>query len=234
MKLYENVVIGNFLYSLGFSVCAKSKGTINPVSVNLLQQTPVDRTLGDVLIQSPGTLRLIEFKQTTNKSKKEIDKQQFLLDSIKGDFQLMQVSRSIHWFLETGIKGELNMMVTKAVPYLDAFSGVETRYDFNGFVQSIASEAVRPQPLFSEELLKSYLQLVANINGGDTSGSGGMILHLDKNGSIKFCELQDLMQLRLLDREYQKQIKIHYESNRSLENEMTHSKQRSRDMDMEL
>ncbi len=68
MKLYENVVIGNFLYGLGVSVGAQLRGHILPASVNLLQQTPEDKALADVLLSFPGTLRLIEFKSADNRS----------------------------------------------------------------------------------------------------------------------------------------------------------------------
>lgn len=45
MKLYENVVIGNFLYGLGFSI-GRSLPEQRTSVVNLLQQTPADKTLG--------------------------------------------------------------------------------------------------------------------------------------------------------------------------------------------
>jgi hypothetical protein len=45
MKLYENVVIGNFLFSLGFAISAKSKTNTILTSINLLQQTPADKLL---------------------------------------------------------------------------------------------------------------------------------------------------------------------------------------------
>jgi len=233
LKLYENVVIGNFLYSLGFAICAKSKTIVNPVSINLLQQTPMDKLLGDVLIQGSGTLRLIEFKQVTNKSKKEIYKHENLLRAIKGD-DLIKISRSVHWFVETGVQNNKKMMASRVVPYLDAFSSTNAQYDFNEFIQSTASETVDNNSKFSQESLRAYLRIVANMNGNDTSGAGGLVLHLDKSGSIVFCELQDLMQLRLSDREYQQQMTIHYENSKSVDQEFSHSKQKTPDRGLEF
>ncbi len=54
VKLYENVVIGNFLYGLGVSVGAQLRGHVLPASVNLLQQTPEDKALADVLLSFPA------------------------------------------------------------------------------------------------------------------------------------------------------------------------------------
>lgn len=70
MKLYENVVIGNFLYGLGVSIGGRLKSGYLPGAVSLLQQTPEDKALGDVLLDFPGTLRLIEFKAQANRSKR--------------------------------------------------------------------------------------------------------------------------------------------------------------------
>lgn len=62
MKLYENVVIGNFLYGLGFSIGMSTIGNNQLSIINLLQQTPADKELGDMLLEFPGVVRLIEFK----------------------------------------------------------------------------------------------------------------------------------------------------------------------------
>ena len=42
-----------------------------PISVNLLQQTPLDTSLGDVLLAKARVVRLIEFKREANKDRKE-------------------------------------------------------------------------------------------------------------------------------------------------------------------
>lgn len=70
MKLYENIVIGNFLYGLGYSVGTKKGGNEVFSVVNLLQQTPADKELGDVLLEFPGVVKLIEFKNKAGSLKK--------------------------------------------------------------------------------------------------------------------------------------------------------------------
>ena len=68
MKLYENVVIGNFLYGLGVSVGARLGGNVLPASVNLLQQTPEDSAPCDAPRSFPGTPLLIEFTRPAKPS----------------------------------------------------------------------------------------------------------------------------------------------------------------------
>ena len=70
MKLYENVIIGNFLYGLGLDIGIKiglDNGTETlPSIINLLQQTPADKELGDMLLEFPGVVRVLEFKNAKN------------------------------------------------------------------------------------------------------------------------------------------------------------------------
>lgn len=86
MKLYENIVIGNFLYGLGFAVRARahSTGLVVPSVVNLLQQTPADKELADVLLEFPGVVRLIEFKQLNKKSRATVIRGCWLATTIRG------------------------------------------------------------------------------------------------------------------------------------------------------
>jgi hypothetical protein len=59
MEPYENIVIGNFLYSLGLTVGQESQGSVRPMCVNLMQQTPLDERLGDVMVANTGVTLLI-------------------------------------------------------------------------------------------------------------------------------------------------------------------------------
>ena len=124
MKLYENVVIGNFLYGLGFALGSQLRSGQLPSMVNLLQQTPDDKRLGDLLMAFPGTVRLIEFKTEANKSKKEAGRHQFLsrifsekLDELP---DLPGTSRRVHWYIETAPLPSAALSA-RIEPYLDAF-----------------------------------------------------------------------------------------------------------------
>lgn len=56
---YENQVIGAFIYALGFVGGQRAAG---PMPVNLFQQTPLDKTFGDLVVGSTHCL-VIEFKR---------------------------------------------------------------------------------------------------------------------------------------------------------------------------
>lgn len=117
---YENITIGNFIYGLGLTMGRRCKTDSPPVALNLLQQTPADSTLADVLIQFPGAIRLIEFKRKSNNSPKELLKRERIATELTGRKDLVSISRSIHWYIETEpLPAEKNEWLTTICPYLD-------------------------------------------------------------------------------------------------------------------
>jgi hypothetical protein len=229
LKLYETVVIGNFLYGLGFAISAKSKDPVFPSIVSLLQQNPMDQPLGDVLLEfSDGIVRLIEFKNKENKDKKEFQKH----DNLMRDLQRMiidhalkemseryeYISRSIHWFIETDPE-EIDF-TSRIVPYLDAFPTDDSRcadnrnFTFAEFVDLTADDAVNKRRSFPAEDLRAYLWYIAKLQIGlkksgskkDIPEAAGILLWIRSNGSIKVAGLPNMMYLKLQDREYIQQI----------------------------
>ena len=210
-KLYENVVIGNFLYGLGSAVQSKSTSNVISSSVNLLQQTPADKELADVLLEFPGIVRLIEFKQSSNKAPKEKTKLTLLKAMIGNDERLIEISKSIHWFVETTPKNRT--FISRIVPYLDFESELqnENYYKLAEFIEDIADKAINHQNSFERSELRHYLQLIKRINSKDTNSTSGILLSINSKGELFFVELTDLLQLRLLDRDYIKDINQKYE-----------------------
>lgn len=200
MKLYENIVIGNFLYALGFSVRSKMTKQVQPAMVNLLQQTPADTSLADVLVEFPGTTRLIEFKQKNNKSNKERDKHKLIQRLLEAHSQLEPISRSIHWYIETlPVGDDFDSIVT---PYIDAFPQPKSIFNFWDFVNVTANEAVQDEYAFSENEIKEYLHFIRDANGSDYIGTGGLLVHIDNQGNVVYCELADMIQMRLSHEQY--------------------------------
>lgn len=70
--------------------------------MNLLQQTPLDKVLGDVMLQFPGAWRLIEFKRVGANLKKERVKLATYRGATRRDVDLRKASLRAHWFVETG------------------------------------------------------------------------------------------------------------------------------------
>ncbi|MCL2590898.1 MAG: hypothetical protein FWD67_08500 [Betaproteobacteria bacterium] len=212
MKLYENIVIGNFLFALGYRIrTKKSVETLNG-SVNLLQQTPEDKALGDVLVNLSGIVRLIEFKaQGASMSKEEkrhdrlcqaISKkaaeaegrQSCLCKAIEGT-HLEAVSRDIHWYIES--KADEKALRTRIVPYLDAFPrprGPKVQR-LETFVDTLACEVAEGDVRHSKEDVKEYLKLVRLTMGSGAVGSGGLLLVAEPEGGLVFAPMLDLMEL---------------------------------------
>lgn len=116
---YENIVIGHFLLSVGVRLGLDNQnGDIPWVCSSLLQQTPLDTRLGDVLVFNSSFFRVIEFKRASNDAAKELQKLESLsvalgVPKLKA---LTDVSRRIHWYVKSDT---CNSLQTWVVPYLD-------------------------------------------------------------------------------------------------------------------
>lgn len=209
MKLYENVVIGNFLYGLGLSIGRALPEQRTLSVVNLLQQTPADKSLGDMLVEFESVVRLIEFKNKGSSLKKEKKKQTQLSTALIGLHDMIAVSRDTHWYVETEPFEE--KCANNIKPYLDAFSEVPSRYTLEGFIGSITDAVKNPQKKFTADQFKAYLAVVAACQGDGKVGTGGIIVSVDKDG-IKYLQYADIMQLRLQHKDFVLEMKNEYES----------------------
>lgn len=199
MDPYENIVIGNFLYSLGLIVGQLTGGEVRPMCVNLLQQSPMDRPLGDVLIENAGVTRLIEFKREQNDSVKEETKRLMLERALRGNVRLQSVSREIHWYIETSEKVE--SLVSRVVPYLDfsdskaAATTLEQFTDWSG--RAAVMRTIDDQ---THVAYKHYLELLAYSHGGLQGASGGLVVTYNKDIGIRYILLTDIRDLLLSHR----------------------------------
>lgn len=213
MKIYENVIIGNFLYGLGVSVGLKVKLEENkkyPAVINLLQQTPSDKLLGDMVLEFPGVVRVIEFKNKHNPSDKESIRVKALNMALSSQKRMQQISREIHWYIETEPFEEI--CANKIVPYLDAYNGTLSQYQLEEFIMSITSEMVSRTPNISHKEQKAYLDLIAKCQNGTGSGSdkvgtGGLIVSVSKEG-IQYVEFSRIEQLRLQHKDFKHEMDI--------------------------
>src|SRR5437588_9875109 len=103
MDIYENIVIGTFLYNLGLEIGLRGRSALDLSTAPIqLQQTPLDPSFGDVLIANPRVVRLIEFKRAAARVKKEKAKLRVLrriLKSLPAEFE--ELSRQVHWYVES-------------------------------------------------------------------------------------------------------------------------------------
>ena len=195
MKLYENVVIGNFLYGLGFAIAKRTTTHDFPAIVNLLQQTPDDAVLGDLLFEAPGLLRIIEFKQRSNTDPKEEVRHANVRMGLSGSPEMTLVSRQVHWFVET--QPTQDHFLARIVPYLDAFPRTDEQHDFAAFVAATAEAAVSTQQQFAFDEMNNYLGWLASLHKSGTVSSGGLVVKLSPDGTLHYVALVSVMELVL-------------------------------------
>ena len=197
---YENILIGTFLYSLGIIFGRRFPKAVPPGIVNLLQQTPLDGPLADVHLNYPGIVRLIEFKRVSNSSNKEREKRTTLEHLIADKPDLQEVSRTVHWYIET--REALVDWSTRITPYLDFGSMANGKSSLIEFTTSIA-EAVacvqskeRDKAECDPEKVQLYLNLLATTCGKDSSSSGALVM-VGKDGALRYIALENVRDLRL-------------------------------------
>jgi hypothetical protein len=231
LKLYENVVIGNFLYGLGHSIGNATKEKRQLSIINLLQQTPSDKLLGDVLLEYTGVVRLIEFKNRERESSLTKEKKRHnQLELMIGDNEKLQkISREIHWYVET--KPFEQVCLNNINPYLDAFSGNESTYTVESFIENITESVVKKDSDITPEEFEAYLALVSTCQGGGDVATGGLVVAMDKEG-IKYLQFADIMQLRLQHKEYVEKVQKEYKSimSKQIKQERTLDRDYSRGM----
>ena len=197
---YENILIGNFLYSLGARSafrCAQL-GIDLQGAICLLQQTPLDGEIGDVCIQHPGTIRILEFKREVNRSQKEARKLQQLRIALKGReyVNLEPLSRRVHWYVES--IEDVPVWRTRARPYLDLAKPSPSDLNIAQLTEQLAGVAVgASQPEFASEDIARYLKALATFSGTKGTSSSGIIVAIDSTGQIRWLPLESVRDLRL-------------------------------------
>lgn len=234
MKLYENVVIGNFLYALGFAIGRKTRaGGLMPI-VNLLQQTPDDKRLADVFAYYPGAMRVIEFKQAENSDDKEKEKLRILQRAVKYAAHIEQISLAVHWFVETSVPGK--ELVSRVVPYLHAYSDVPAVMDFTTFIDQTADALLNGDEGCSESMHMGYLDVLALCNADTlrkagrkprkTDGrpaSSSLILKLSREGELAYVHVASYDDLRLRRDELFQRYQMEFLTERQEKPELHHS-----------
>lgn len=214
MKLYENVIIGNFLYTLGLNI-GINKELPKYSSINLLQQTPADKALGDVLLEFPGVVRLIEFKNKKSDKEKEKTRLKLLEIALSGEDKMIDISRQIHWYIET--EPSKDSCFNRIVPYLDAFNNEVYGEDtIEPYIEKIVQEINKPLDNSKQQDVKNYLKLIQMTQGSSSTGTGGLIINITEKG-IRYVQITDLLDLRLNLKEFINKAELELESIMKLE-----------------
>lgn len=197
MILYENVVIGNFLFGFGAGYgYAHKRSATPPICVNLVQQTPHDRRLGDVLIESAAFVRVLEFKRPENKSTKEETKLFQLRSALNGEPDLINLSRRIHWYVEMG-----NNLQSRIVPYIDFDQPLTPAITLEQLLTNSVNDALRGSNAHEMELCRIYLNVLMSCVGSSGTSAGALIMVITDNGTVMYAALGEIADLRLERRE---------------------------------
>lgn len=213
--IYENVFIGNFIFILGAEVgmALREQNKAIPMCINLLQQTPVDKFLGDMLADFPGCSFLIEFKRDRNNDEKEKTKLVALRKELKNNSEMENISRLAHWFIQ--IKDCKDSLKTNVVPYLD-MEQVKLELEpktFEVFIKEIVikiinmpnANDVKKVGVSSSEMTE-YLKVLKKAYGSKKGTIGGIIINLSKDGALRYAVVNDIFKTHeKIIEEYQKQ-----------------------------
>lgn len=233
MDIYENVIIGNFLFGLGAALGAKTRTTETPpLAINLLQQTPADKSVGDVLIQGSRAFRILEFKRTANNSKKEVSKKRVLDAALraKGNETWHGLSRKVHWYIESQYAHKA--LSIEIFPYLDLENPPEAKVSLRTFISDIANEACEEGASLSS-LYAGYMKILALCAKSQSGGSGALVVSVNSLGQILYAPVDNILELGLSLEKfkeiyYQRQIAF----NKQHEKEIARELERDRGLEL--
>lgn len=191
----ENVTIGNFLYALGLSIGSRVGVNAPAGCINLLQQTHLDKCLGDVMVSFPGIFRLIEFKRFGANLNKELGKLHVLKTALTRQPDLVAVSREVHWYAETAAAQP--DFKFKARRYLDLRMRDGFDLDFAGFVNAVVDRALQSEPSYKPALVAEYLDVVATFAGKRDGTSSGMLVSVGSDGGVRYVVVDNIRDVRL-------------------------------------
>lgn len=202
---YENIYLGNFILTLGY-LAGKHGLELNQTALQLLQQTPDDRTVGDLFANWGGKNFIFEFKRNELQVKSEFTKHQRteLLVALRHPEaeNLLTLSRRCH-FMCFPTRSTLSFM-----PYVmireAASQDEQERVDISRFCSSLLNQT--PNLGVPYELFSKYLDVLARFTDDDSSDGGGggtgAIMNISERGEISVIEVDNLRVLaRTLDHE---------------------------------
>ncbi|WP_051516583.1 hypothetical protein [Herbaspirillum sp. RV1423] len=222
-RAYENTYIGTFIYTLGFVLGTQHTvgNPVPPISLNLFQQTPADKWIGDVFASLGGKNFLIEFKRTEGKlDEKEIKKSHRLAEEIfKSDFSHLKEISFMSHFLACGYLNDQGNAGLFVKPYLGVADlncqpfdeGTFIRGMLSGVAKIVIGDKTKNMPIgYSGEQFQDYLRLLKRLfDVGSSSSSGGIIMNVSEDGKITYLASDNIFDLtKTLEHYYEKQFQI--------------------------
>ncbi|NIV97634.1 hypothetical protein GWN26_00150 [Candidatus Saccharibacteria bacterium] len=244
-KIYENIFVGMFLYSLGIAAGIRFKEghKLPPMSINLYQQTPADRLIGDLFASFGGRSFIIEFKREDRASDpKERAKYELLKTTLYSDFEhLKNVSLYSHFFASASIS-EQNEPNIWLKPYIFLIHKKFESFSLKSFIDGVLDGELNyggteEGPFFpvgcSGDSLREYLSLLGKLylpadSNVSLSNCGGLIINISKEGALSYLSASNIINLtRSLELYYAREHEI-ISREKSIEREI--SRDRFREM----
>lgn len=205
---YENILLGNFILTLGY-LAGRRGIALNQTALQLLQQTPDDRTVGDLFANLKGRNFIFEFKRNELQVKSEFGKppRAKLLAALKhpGAEKTTELSYRCHFMCFPVRAATTTLSFMPYASIRDNKSQDHQRsLDLSRFCESLLSSA--PGLGVSYELFSKYLDVLAHFtdDAPPDGGGGGMgaVMNISDNGEIAVIEIDNLRVLaRTLDHE---------------------------------
>lgn len=203
---YENIYLGNFILTLGY-LAGKHGIELSQTALQLLQQTPDDRTVGDLFAHWGGRNFIFEFKRNELQVKSEFGKHQRaeLLATLRRpeSEKILALSHQCHYMCFPVRAATTTLSFMPYALIQDSKAQDPRNYvDLTCFCASLLNGS--PGLGISYELFSKYLDVLARFTDGDPPGGGGAgaIMNISEKGEINVVEVENLRVLaRTLDHE---------------------------------
>lgn len=199
-KVYENVLIGNFLYFLGYQSCLiqrqNQQKNAQEASVNLTQQTPADPLLGDVHLNCGGRNLLIEFKSLYDQSHaKETEKKTKINQTIKAlerseQERILSLSNKCHYLSRQNNSEKFEL---EFIEYLSPSLESQPNEMLNFSKKVLTEQEVG----IDGSDFKEYLDILKSIldEGGRSFSTAGIHINISDDGLFTFTICSSIEEL---------------------------------------
>ena len=185
---YENIYIGNFIFSLGYYSASSNYG-ISDKAVHLVQQTPDEKTLNDLFVNWEGKNYIFEFKRNVDTVKTELYKKTKLklnkaLNSAS-NVEFKMLADKGH-FLGFGFREGIGF-----IRYSEVNKKLETCYPLSVFCPAILEGQLGQ----TYHEFRKYLGFIEHSVQSKSEGCGGFVLNISKDGDLSMLPFDSVEML---------------------------------------
>ncbi len=203
---YENIYIGNFIYSLGY-LSGKKNEKSEDAGVHLIQQTPDDKKWADLLTRWKGKYFILEFKREEKGCKQELRKKYckknectskceehrstyFSDIKLSNNATLKEIADKAH-FIGFGEKVDEGRTIT-FLPYSTITFVDEFERDLLISLNDLCNSLICGNKGADVDEFSEYMSFLAACVKEDADGASGFIVNIDDNGNIHLVDLEDV------------------------------------------